>query len=256
MKRYGMDRRKVLVAIGTIGLCAVCTKAALAAEDVHWRYEGESGPDRWGDLNAADRVCGSGSQQSPIAIDGSIAALLPPLQFSWTETPDTIVNTGHSIQLNFSGQGGLKVGSYDYKLVQFHFHHPSEHLIDDKASAMEVHFVHTNDEGRFAVVGVLVRPGRLNSTFARIIAAMPAVEGSTVKAPAALNPLNLLPRAHGYYRYEGSLTTPPCSETVEWLLLRQTPDVAAVDIEAFAKLYPMNARPVQKIDRRFVLRSL
>jgi carbonic anhydrase len=250
------DRRAALLAIGSIGLCTFCAKLGFAAETVHWRYEGERGPDHWGGLDAANRVCGTGSQQSPVAIAGSVPAELPPLQFEWTEAPDTIVNNGHSIQLNFSGRGGLKVGPDHYRLVQFHLHHPSEHLIDDKASAMEVHFVHSDDAGRLAVVGVLVQPGRPNPTFARIIAAMPVAGASAVKAPAAIGPLDLLPRAHGYYRYEGSLTTPPCSETVEWLLLRQPLEVAAVDIEAFARLYPMNARPVQKIDRRFVLRSL
>ena len=250
------DRRKALGAIGTIGLCALCAKIGSAAEEAHWSYQGERGPGRWGDLDAADRVCATGTQQSPIAIDRSVPALLPPLQFGWTEAPDTIANNGHSIQLDFSGRGGLKVGSDDYKLAQFHFHHPGEHRIDGKAFAMEIHFVHRNDAGRLAVVAVLVKVGRSNPTFARLIAAMPAVAGATVRAPAALNSLALLPSAHGYYRYEGSLTTPPCSETVEWLLLRQALEVASTDIEAFARLYPMNARPVQEIDRRFVLRSL
>jgi carbonic anhydrase len=255
-EKVSMDRRTALMSIAGLGLCAVCAKAGFAAaEEVHWSYEGASGPQRWGDLDAADRVCGIGSQQSPIAIDSSIAAQLPRLRFAWAGEPDTIVNNGHSIQLNFDDGGALKVGPDAYKLVQFHFHHPSEHLIDDKASAMEIHFVHRNEAGGLAVVGVLVKPGKSNPAFAKIIAAMPT-EGPPVKAPAALNPLGLLPKARGYYHYAGSLTTPPCSETVEWMLLRQPIEVAAGDIEAFAKLYPMNARPAQKINRRFVLRSV
>jgi len=140
--------------------------------------------------------------------------------------------------------------------VQFHFHHPGEHLIDDKAFAMEIHFVHSNGAGALAVIGVLVKPGKSNPAFAKIIASMPAAEGSPVKAAAGVDPAGLLPKERGYYLYSGSLTTPPCSETVEWMLLKQPVEVAAADIAAFAKLYPVNARPVQKIDRRFVLRSL
>jgi carbonic anhydrase len=255
-EKISMDRRTALKTIAGLGLCAVCAKAGFAAEEVHWSYEGASGPERWGDLAAADQVCGIGSQQSPIAIDGSIAAQLPRLRFAWAGEPVTIVNNGHTIQLNCGGGGVLKVGPDAYKLVQFHFHHPSEHLIEDKAFAMEIHFVHSNDAGGLAVVGVLLKPGKSNPAFAKIIAAMPAGEGTPVQAPAALKPLGLLPKARGYYHYTGSLTTPPCSETVKWMLLRQPIEVAARDIDAFAKLYPMNARPAQKINRRFVLRSL
>jgi carbonic anhydrase len=121
---------------------------------------------------------------------------------------------------------------------------------------MEIHFVHRNNAGGLGVVGVLVKPGKSNPTFAKIIANMPDAEGPAVKAATGLDPSRLLPRERGYYRYSGSLTTPPCSETVEWMLLKRPIEVAAADIAVFAKIYPMNARPTQKIDRRFVLRSV
>jgi carbonic anhydrase len=264
MKKSLIDRRAALKAFATLGLCAVCARAGFAAQDAredaegaaHWSYEGATGPGRWGDLDAADRVCSIGSQQSPIAIDSSIPAELPPLKFAWARQADAIVNNGHTIQLNFDDGGALNVGADAYKLVQFHFHHPGEHLIDGKASAMEIHFVHRNGAGALAVIGVLVRPGKSNPAFAKIVATMPAVEGPPVKAAAGADPRALLPKARGYYYYSGSLTTPPCSETVEWIVLKRPIEVAEADIAAFAKLYPMNARPVQKIDRRFVLRSL
>jgi carbonic anhydrase len=256
MKKPGLDRRAALKTFATLGFCALCAKAGLAAEEAaHWSYEGATGPDRWGDLDAADKVCGTGSQQSPIAIDSSIAAQLPRLRFAWTIEAETIVNNGHTIQLNFDEGAALKVGPDGYRLVQLHFHHPSEHLIDGNASAMEIHFVHRNDSG-LAVAGVLVKPGKSNPALAKIIAAMPPAEGPPVKAPAGLSPLGLLPKARSYYRYSGSLTTPPCTETVEWMLLRQPLEAAAKDIEAFAAFYPHNARPGQKIDRRFVLWSV
>lgn len=229
---------------------------SLAAEAAaHWSYEGDHGPSHWGDLDAAGKICAGGRQQSPIAIHNPIPAQLPQLRFAWSLDAAEIVNNGHTIQLNFAEGAELKAGPDAWRLVQLHFHHPSEHLIDDKASAMEIHFVHSNAAG-LAVVGTLVKPGKSNSTFRKIIAAMPGAEGPAQKAPAGLNPAGLLPKARGYYRYSGSLTTPPCSETVEWMLLRQPVEAAPADIEAFGKLFPMNARPAQQIERRFVLRSV
>ncbi len=250
-----MDRRNFIRGLAGLALCPVCARAGFAAETGHWSYDSVTGPDHWGDLEAANRVCAVGTQESPVAIDDSISARLPPLRFAWTAQADTIVNNGHTIQLNFADGGQLKVGRNAYKLVQFHFHHPSEHLIDDKTSAMEIHFVHQHELGGLAVVGVFVKPGQRNAAFARVMRAMPEGAGDPVKADAAINPLALLPPTRGYYRYEGSLTTPPCSETVEWLVLKTPIAAAKSDIAAFAKLYPMNARPAQQLNRRFVLRS-
>ena len=120
---------------------------------------------------------------------------------------------------------------------------------------MEVHFVHANAAGSLAVVGVLMATGKPNPVFSKIVATMPEKAGPPVKADAAINPNGLLPAARSYYRYEGSLTTPPCSETVDWLLLTTPIQVAEADVARFGKLYAMNARPVQKVHRRFVLRS-
>jgi carbonic anhydrase len=120
---------------------------------------------------------------------------------------------------------------------------------------MEVHFVHRHAGGKLAVVGVLMTAGRANPAFAKVVATMPAKEGPPVPADGGIDPNRFLPAQRSYFRYEGSLTTPPCSETVEWLLLTQPIPVAEADIDAFARLYANNARPVQKLDRRFVLRS-
>lgn len=256
MTKLSLGRRHALKALATVGFCAACTRAGFAGEGApRWGYEGDRGPSHWGELDAADKVCAVGGQQSPIAIDSAIPARLPPLRFVWPLDAAEIVNDGHTVQLNFAEGAELRVGPDVWRLVQLHFHHPSEHLIDGEASAMEIHFVHRNDKG-LAVVGALVRPGKSNLAFRKIVAAMPGSEGAAQKAPAGLSPLGLLPKTRGYFQYSGSLTTPPCSETVNWLVLRQPIEVAAADIEAFAKLYPMNARPTQRIDRRFVLQSI
>jgi carbonic anhydrase len=250
-----MNRRHALKALAGLALCPICASAGFAAEDAHWSYEGATGPGHWGDLDSASQVCAAGSQQSPIDIRASVKAQLPPLKTAWAKNADAIVNNGHTIQLNFEQGSTLTVGKDSYALLQFHFHHPSEHLIGGKSFPMEVHFVHRNFAGNLAVVGALMIAGRSNAAFGKIVTTMPASEGAPVKAVSGIDPNKLLPALLGYYRYAGSLTTPPCSEVVEWILLREPIQVAKVDIDTFAKLYPMNARPAQKDNRRFVLTS-
>lgn len=250
-----MNRRHALKALAGLALCPLCTQKGFAAEGHHWSYEGDGGPAKWGDLDAANKVCSIGSQQSPIDIGTTIKSRLPALRINWARSADTIVNNGHTIQLNFAEGSTLTLGDAKYKLLQVHFHRPSEHLIAGRNFPMEAHFVHRADSGALAVVGILMATGKPNDAFRRIAATMPAKAGPAVKADAGINPNALLPARLGYYRYPGSLTTPPCAEIVEWLLLTDPIQVADADIARFAKLYPMNARPVQKDNRRYVLQS-
>lgn len=250
-----MNRRHALKALGGMVMCPICAASGLAAEGTHWGYEGEAGPSHWGDIDAASKVCSVGSQQSPIDIQTTIKAQLPPLQIAWPKKPDMLLNNGHTIQINSDPGNTLAVGSSKYELLQYHFHHPSEHLIGGKSFPMEVHFVHREASGGLAVVGALMTAGKANAAFKGIVAAMPAKEGPAAKMADAADPNQLLPANRAYYRYAGSLTTPPCSEVVAWLLLRDPIQVAQTDIDAFAKLFPMNARPAQKDNRRFVLSS-
>ena len=250
-----MNRRHALRILAGVALCPLCAPTGIAAEGAHWSYEGENGPARWGDLDAANKVCAIGSQQSPIDIGTTIKSQLPALKIDWARSADTIVNNGHTIQLNFAEGSTMRLGDVKYELLQLHFHRPSEHLIGGKNFPMEAHFVHRADSGALAVVGVLMTTGKPNAAFSQIVSTMPAKEGPAVKADARINPNALLPARLGYYRYSGSLTTPPCAETVEWLLLTDPIQVAEADVASFAKLYPMNARPAQKDNRRYVLQS-
>src|SRR5262245_1539508 len=238
-----------------LAACPLCGVTGMAQEAHHWSYEGTTGPDRWGSLGAANGICTTGTQQSPVDITGPISARQPLLNIRWSRRPETVVNNGHTIQLNFPKGDTLTVGDRTYALTQFHFHHPSEHLIDGKVSAMEAHFVHAAESGALAVVGVLMAPGRANPVFNRIVSTMPPEEGPPVPADHAIDPNRLLPLRRVYYRYEGSLTTPPCSETVDWLVLADRIAGAEADVKRFAKLYPKNARPVQNRNRRFLLVS-
>lgn len=249
------DRRRALKVMAALAACPLCHAGAFAAEGPRWGHEGANGPEHWGDLDAANKACSAGSQQSPIDIESSIQAELPPLEIQWAKSVDTIVNNGHTIQLNAAPGSTLKLGDDEYELVQIHFHRPSEHLIDGRQFPMEAHFVHQHASGRLAVVGVMMLEGEENPAFNKVVTTMPDKEGPAVKADPAINPAGFLPVDLGYYRYNGSLTTPPCAETVTWLLLSEPIEVAEADIARFAKLYPMNARPVQKDNRRFVLRS-
>jgi carbonic anhydrase len=251
-----MNRRHALKVMAGLAICPLCTSTGIAAERPHhWSYEGGGGPANWSELDAANKVCSIGSQQSPIDIEATVKSQLPALKIDWAKNADTIVNNGHTIQLNCGEGSSLTLGDVKYKLLQFHFHRPSEHLIGGKNFPMEVHFVHRADSGALAVVGVLMATGAPNPAFSRIVSTMPAKEGPAVKANAGIDPNAMLPSKLGYYRYPGSLTTPPCAEIVEWLLLTDPVQVADADVAGFARLYPMNARPVQKDNRRYVLVS-
>jgi carbonic anhydrase len=250
-----MNRRHALQALAGLALCPLCPPSGFAAEGAHWSYEGGNGPAKWGDLDAASKVCSLGAQQSPINIVAPIKSQLPPLKLNWAKNADTIVNNGHTIHLNFAEGSMLAVGDAKYKLLQVHFHRPSEHMIGGKSYPMEAHFVHRADSGALAAVGVLMSTGKPNAAFTKVTSTMPTKEGPAVKADAGFDPNAMLPKKLGYYRYSGSLTTPPCAETVEWLLLTTPIQVAEADVAAFAKLYPLNARPVQRDNRRYVLMS-
>jgi carbonic anhydrase len=250
-----MNRRNALRSLAGLALCPICASRSFAAEGAHWSYEGGTGPDKWGDLDPADQVCSAGSQQSPLDIGATIKSRLSPLRISWSKRADTIVNNGHTIQANFAEGSTLTVGSEKYTLLQFHFHRPSEHLINGKSLPMEAHFVHRNVAGVLAVIGVLMTTGKANPVFNKVVSTMPATEGPPGQgrcghqsewAPAGQARL---------LRLESSLTTPPCSEIVNWLLLTDTIQVADADVASFAKLYAMNARPAQRPNRRFVLQS-
>jgi carbonic anhydrase len=250
-----MHRRQALKMFAGLALCPLCGARSFGAEGHHWTYEGGTGPDKWGSLDAANAVCSSGTQQSPLDIPRPVSARLAPLDIRWRKRPSTIVNNGHTIQLNAAEGDTLKVGERSYALTQFHFHHPSEHRVDGKGFAMEAHFVHAATSGGLAVVGVFIAPGKANPVFSKIVSTMPAEEGAPVAADPAIDPNRLLPARRNYFSYEGSLTTPPCSETVDWFVLADRIEAAEADIARFAKLFPMNARPLQNRDRRFILTS-
>lgn len=226
------------------------------AQTAHWTYEGEDGPPKWGELDPAYSTCALGREQSPIDIRQAKRAALPRLQFDYHSAPLNIVNNGHTIQVNYSPNSALIVGSKRYTLKQFHFHHPSEERISGRGSELVAHLVHADENGHLAVVAVLFRTGSANALLDALWSHMPRETGNNVQtSEVTLNVHDLLPATLGYYTFRGSLTTPPCSEGVIWFVMKQRVTLSEDQVKAFADIYPDNARPIQPTNGREVLQS-
>lgn len=223
-------------------------------EDVsHWGYEGEAGAERWGDLNRSYALCKLGQAQSPIDIARVEAANLPILTFEYQAASPSIINNGHTVQVNFAAGSILRVGNDEYQLVQFHFHTPSEHSVEGQQYAMELHLVHRHASGALAVVGVLLSVGDSNNALEPLWQRLPSYVGEERFLSISVNPSDLLPRSRRTYRYVGSLTTPPCTEGVQWLVMCQPVNIAQVQVDKFRTIFSANSRPRQPLNGRQVL---
>lgn len=221
--------------------------------EAHWAYEGENGPQAWGKLKMEFNACAVGKRQSPINIeDGStLQGPAEPIQFSYGPSNASVVNNGHTIQVDVQGENSITVRGSNYRLVQFHFHTPSEEQINYKRYPMVAHLVHKNAEGQLAVVAVLLEQGNANALIDRVWTYMPLDALDRVRMPAeALNLAELLPKDQRYYQFMGSLTTPPCTEGVLWLVLKTPTQISKAQLRLFTQLYPNNARPVQPVNGR------
>lgn len=218
-----------------------------------WSYEGAGGPEHWGELSPEFRACGAGAQQSPLDLDNRTPSLLSGPTIDWRPGPFEVVNNGHTIQANAAPGNQVLLDGKSYDLLQFHFHHPSEHQVDGRPYSMETHFVHKSADGNLAVLGVFLTPGHENGELEKVWARLPQQSGHKAQTSGPVDIRLLLPASRACYRYAGSLTTPPCSEIVDWLVFRDPVQVSAGQIARFARLYPANARPVQPQNRRFIL---
>ena len=223
----------------------------------HWGYEGAEGPDHWGELSASFSACKTGKEQSPINIGRTEKVSLPAIQFDYQPSPLAVVDNGHTIQVNYAAGSWIEVGGHRYELKQFHFHHPSENEVAGKQFPLELHLVHADAGGKLAVVGVLISTGpKGNAALQSVWDNLPKEKNKEARPGGiTINAADLLPKQHAYYSFPGSLTTPPCSESVAWLLLKAQGEVSAAQLNVFAQLYPHNARPVQKQNSRVVRES-
>ncbi len=248
----------------------------------HWSYSGSNGPHRWGDLAEEFSTCKYGRNQSPIDIDYvSNSEKMFDLEFNYSSVPLQIVNNGHTIQFNAGvpkhGSGNnfvmiagkkyplpssadyhssLKISGEEYKLVQVHFHSPSEHQFQGRNAPMEAHFVHMNEAKQLAVVGVMLTVGDTHPLVSQLWNYMPTHKSDVQQiAGVHVNPADLLPGDHDYNHYRGSLTTPPCSEGVRWFVMKESVDISHAQVNKFLSVIHENARPVQPLNDRFLLSS-
>jgi carbonic anhydrase len=232
---------------------SIVSAAAAEGQAPHWDYAGEHGPAKWAQLDPGFEACAIGKHQSPIDIRKAVPADLPALQFHYGAVTPALLNNGHTFQANVPAGQYLEIGGERFDLVQFHFHRPSEEQVNGKTAAMVAHLVHRNAAGKLAVVGVLLDVKRGASGFDQVLSRLTpkagepfTPEGFQLDLPA------LLPARLDYYDFEGSLTTPPCSEGVHWIVLKQHMSVSATNAAAFQHVFGRNARPVQPLNGREV----
>jgi len=224
----------------------------------HWGYTGHEDPSHWGDLDPKYAECKLGGSQSPININKDIIVEtkgLAPINFHYTTSAASVINNGHSVQVNIKPGSFIKIDGKEFELKQFHFHTPSENQIDGKNFPLEAHFVHQAKDGSLAVVAVMFEDGKANAIINKIWKKMPHKAGEKAACSLPAEMINaLLPKDKEYYRFDGSLTTPPCSEGVRWFVLKDYSEVSKDEVDEFLHtLHHPNNRPVQPINARKVL---
>lgn len=229
-------------------LAMALTISSAAVAEEHWSYEGDHGPAHWGGL------CSSGKNQSPVDLRDAVKATLAPLSFKYDSLAQDVLNNGHTVQVTYAPGSALTVDSHQYQLKQFHFHAPSENLLDGKHFPLEVHFVHADADGNLAVVAVFFEDGAANPALAKLGKDLPLRAGDKHDLDVKIAAAELMPKARDYYRFSGSLTTPPCSEGVNWLVLKHPITASEQQIEQLhAAMGHDNARPVQPLNARIIV---
>lgn len=238
-----------------LNACAPATPAAPTATSaptaVHWTYEGEEGPAHWGELSPTFAACTDGKSQSPVDLMGAQEQDLANISFHYQPSKVNLINNGHTIQVNYDSGSYIEVDGVRYDLLQFHFHAPSEHSVNGKLAAAEVHFVHQNAAKQLGVVGILIEKGAENAAVQSFWDKLPAEAGPVQTLTTQANAADFLPAVQTTYRYDGSLTTPPCSEGVKWMVMTTPITFSEAQIEAYSKLFEHGTnRPVQGLNGR------
>jgi carbonic anhydrase len=223
----------------------------------HWGYTGHTDPSHWGELSPKYAECAQGKNQSPIniVVADSKDTNLQDIVFSYNATSNSVVNNGHTIQVNIDDGSAIMIDGKRFELKQFHFHTPSENQIDGKHFPLEAHFVHLDKEGNIAVLALMFEEGKSNTILEKIWSKMPANADDKSALTLSSDDIHaLLPKENAYYRFSGSLTTPPCSEGVRWFVLKTAVNISKEQVEKFLHtMHHANNRPVQNINARKVL---
>ncbi len=234
----------ILIVFSTLPLVGNATDSS-----VHWGYTGQIGPEHWGNLAAEYSICSEGKAQSPVDVTNAVPARLPWLSFAYRPSPLFVINNGHTIQVNYARGSLLRIDDKAYELKQFHFHVPSEHTLHHQAGDMVVHLVHESLNNEVAVVAVIMNIGRMpNYQIGRIWENMPRRSGEYLENQyVMIHASQLLPAHRGYYFYTGSLTTPPCTEGVSWIVMKTPVQVSYSQVNQFKSIIGENARPTQSL---------
>ena len=228
------------------------SRGVVEHRDIHWSYEGEGSPGNWAKLKPEYGTCATGGRQSPIDIREGIRVDLEPIKFDYRPTLFRIVDNGHTVQVNVGEGSTMTVMGRTYQLLQFHFHRPSEERINGKTFDMVIHLVHQDEEGKLAVVAVMLDRGNENPLIQTLWNNMPLEVNQDVTPSVAIDLNSLLPENRAYYTYMGSPTTPPCTEDVLWIAFKQPMPVSTDQVAIFSRLYKNNARPIQPSNNRLV----
>lgn len=240
----------------TSNLLASAPEQAAEKATAHWGYEGAEGAEHWGKLSADFATCETGHNQSPINIEGAVDANLASIKFKYNMlSAGDIINNGHTVQVNMWSGGEITLDSEKFVLKQFHFHTPSENTISGKSFPLEAHFVHLNKDNQIAVVAVMFEPGEDDELIAALWKKIPLKAGDSHKLdPKALKSLEFEADVKSYYRFNGSLTTPPCSEGVRWIVMKARRHVSQAQVLKFQEALPSaNNRPVQVLNARVIV---
>lgn len=244
-------KRSTLASAMAIALAWGALGSALAQ---HWGYENEAGPQNWAKLDAKFSVCASGKNQSPVDLKNFVEADLKPLKLDYKPGLADIVNNGHTVQINYAPGSSLAIDGTVFDLKQFHFHAPSENKISGKQFPLETHLVHADKDGNLAVVAVMFQDGGANALLTKLWEKMPSKAGEKSMLPTGLNVMQLVPKQRDYYRFNGSITTPPCSEGVRWFVMKKPATASKAQIEQFSKAVGFaNNRPIQATNARAIL---
>lgn len=245
--------RKILVPSILAGCMLFGSVAVSAVDAPHWTYSGKQGPQNWATLTPEFGGC-AGKNQSPINLTGFIEAELEKIKISYQQGGTEILNNGHTVQVNYSAGSSISVDGIQFDLKQFHFHAPSENNINGKSYPMESHLVHSDKDGNLAVVALMFEVGAENKALAPIWSLIPEKAGQKNSLPTPFAAASLLPESRDYYRFNGSLTTPPCTEGVRWLVMKSPVSASQKQMDAFSHvMHHPNNRPVQPVNSRTVL---
>jgi carbonic anhydrase len=252
---------------GAMAAGAAAAAAATGAEAKHaagagagahgpaWSYSGSLGPQAWASLHPSFSLCGSGQRQSPVDIRDGLPVDLEEVEFQYRPGFFSVTDNGHTVQVQVGGGNAIEVGARRYELTGFHFHLPGEELVDGRSFAMSIHLVHRDPQGRMAVVALVADEGPEHPAVQAVWNNLPLERGEFVAASVEFDPTALLPARRGYYTYMGSLNTPPCTEGVLWIVMQQPIQVSPQQLAIFARLHPMNARPIQPLNGRVIKQS-